>query len=77
LPRGKDPIAKWVRFRAAHSQVLEYELFPLALIVKGDIGVAHYSVVMVREDEKGESKRSGSGSWKRCIAKDVTGSTSR
>ena len=30
-----------------NSEVVEYELFPLAIFVEGETGVAHYSVVVV------------------------------
>ena len=61
IPRGKDSISKWTRFRDANSEVLEYELFPLAIVVEGDTGVAHYSVVMVRKNSEGKNKRSVEG----------------
>ena len=57
-PRGKESIAKWSRFRDANSDVLEYELFPLAIIVEGDTGVAYYSAVTVRKNSEGKSERS-------------------
>ena len=72
--RGKESIAKWTRFRDASSEVLEYELFPLAVFVEGDTGVAHYSVVTVRKNSEGKNERSvqgvietlhrSGGSWK-------------
>ena len=67
-------MAKWTTFRDANSELLEYELFPLSIVIKGNTGVAHYSVVMVRKDSEGKQKRSmegivetlhlSNGSWK-------------
>lgn len=61
VPRGKASIAKWTRFRDANTDVLEYELFPLAIVIEGDTGAAHYSVVMVRKDGEGKHIRSVEG----------------
>ena len=61
VPRGKDSLMKWNRFSHANSEVLEYELFPLAIVVEGDTGVAHYSVVLVRKNSEGKNKRSVGG----------------
>jgi len=57
IPRGKNSISKWTRFGNANSEVLEYELFPLAIVVEGNTGVAHYSVVVVRKNHEGKHKR--------------------
>ncbi len=74
MPRGSKSVAKWTQFRDANSEVLEYELFPLAIVVEGDTGVVHYSVVSVRKNMEGKKKRSveglvetlhrSGGSWK-------------
>ena len=74
VPRGSKSVEKWTRFRDANSEVLEYELFPLAIVVEGDTGVVHYSVVSVRKNMEGKSERSvdgvaetlhrSGGSWK-------------
>lgn len=57
-PRGKSSMGKWTNFRDKHSQMMEYELFPMAVVVEGDTGVAHYSVVSVRKNDEGEMERS-------------------
>jgi hypothetical protein len=61
VPRGKASMSKWTRFRDANSDVLEYELFPLAIIVKGDTGVAHYTVVSIRKNSEGKNTRTVGG----------------
>jgi hypothetical protein len=61
VPRGAKSVAKWTQFRDANSKMLEYELFPLAIVVEGDTGVVHYSVVSVRKNSEGKNKRSVGG----------------
>jgi hypothetical protein len=61
IPRDKASISKWTRFRDANTEMLEYELFPLAVIVEGDTGVAHYSVVSVRKSSEGKNTRTVDG----------------
>lgn len=61
VPRGKDSLSKWSRFSDANSKVLEYELFPLAIVIEGETGVVHYSVVIVRKNSEGKNKRSVEG----------------
>jgi ketosteroid isomerase-like protein len=74
VPRGKASLEKWTRFEDSTSQILEYELFPLAIVVEGDTGVVHYSAVTVTKDTEGKSERDvlgimetlhrSDGSWK-------------
>ena len=61
VPRGKKSMSKWTRYRDANSDMLEYELFPLAIVVEGSTGVAHYSVVAFRKNSEGKSVRSVEG----------------
>ena len=61
VPRGKDSLEKWTRFDDATSQILEYELFPHAVVVEGDTGVVHYSVVTVTEGKEGKTVRQVDG----------------
>lgn len=61
VPRGRESMAKWTGFRDTRSEVLEYELFPHALIVEGNTGVAFYSVVEVRKLGDGEVERTVNG----------------
>ena len=61
VPRDKASIAKWSRFGAQNSKVLQYELFPLAIVIKNDTAVVHYSVVSVTENHEQKRKRDQTG----------------
>jgi hypothetical protein len=50
LPQGKASLARWSRFGAASSNVLEQEIFPISLTITGNVAVAHYGYVVARED---------------------------
>ncbi len=73
-PRGKASMNKWTRFRDQHSKVMEYELFPMAIVIEGATGVVHYGVVTVRQGPDDEIEREmfgvvetlhkGDGGWK-------------
>ncbi len=41
-PRDKSSTRLWTGFTSRHSKMLEYELYPLSIIVHGDTAVAHY-----------------------------------
>lgn len=41
-PRDKASTRLWTGFSARHVEILEYELYPLSIIVHGDTAVAHY-----------------------------------
>ena len=41
-PRDKASTRLWNTFSSRQIEMLEYELYPLAIIVHGDMAVAHY-----------------------------------
>ena len=41
-PRDKGSTRRWQAFSARQVDVLEYELYPLSIVVHGDMAVAHY-----------------------------------
>ena len=41
-PRDKSSTRLWNAFGAKQTEMLEYELYPLSIIVHGDTAVAHY-----------------------------------
>lgn len=41
-PRDKASTRLWNAFSAKQVEILEYELYPLSIIVHGDMAVAHY-----------------------------------
>jgi ketosteroid isomerase-like protein len=41
-PRSKASIAMWDRFRDDQGKTVAHELYPLAIVVNGDVAIAHY-----------------------------------
>ena len=41
-PRNKASTRMWNRFNESQGKIVAHELYPLAIIIRGDIGVAHY-----------------------------------
>ena len=72
VPRGKDSLEKWNRFDDATSQILEYEIFPLAIVVEGETGVVHYSAVTVTKDAEEKTEREVIGVMETLIRSDGT-----
>lgn len=61
VPRGQASMEKWSRFGDQNSKTLQYELFPLAIVIKNDTAVVHYSVVSVAENHEKKRKREQGG----------------
>ncbi len=53
-PRGKESIGRWSRFGDETTESLELELFPLTIIVHGDMAVVHYFSSWAQRDANGE-----------------------
>ncbi len=53
-PRSKTSIKMWDRFADEQSKMLVHELYPLSIIVHGDVAVAHYLYSSASEDKDGE-----------------------
>ncbi|MBT8098213.1 MAG: nuclear transport factor 2 family protein [Gammaproteobacteria bacterium] len=56
-PQYADSAIKWNRFSDESSTVLMYEISPAAIVVVGDTAVAHYDLVSVTENYKGDRSR--------------------
>ena len=41
-PRNKESTKMWNRFNESQGKVVAHELYPLAIIVHGDVALAHY-----------------------------------
>ena len=41
-PRDKGSTRLWNSYSAEQTEILEYELYPLSIVVHGDMAVAHY-----------------------------------
>jgi ketosteroid isomerase-like protein len=48
-PRSKASTRMWARFNAENSKGLTHELYPLSIIVHGDMAVAHYLYTMATQ----------------------------
>ncbi len=53
-PRGKESTIRWDRFAEQLGKPLEHELYPLAIVVEGDVAVAHYLYTQAYENKGGE-----------------------
>jgi ketosteroid isomerase-like protein len=52
-PRSKASTRMWTRFNAEQNKGLAHELYPLSIVVHGDVAVAHYLyTVAVQERDK-------------------------
>lgn len=54
-PRTKSSTIMWDRFFRDHSRSLKHELYPLSIVVHGDVAVAHYLFTEVSQN-KGEDE---------------------
>ncbi len=53
-PRGKASTAMWDRYSDTLGKLAAHELYPLAIVVHGDMAVAHYLYSSAFEDKDGE-----------------------
>lgn len=50
-PRTKSSTIMWDRFTDEQGQMVEHELYPLAIVVDGDVAIAHYLYTSAYEDK--------------------------
>ncbi len=55
-PQNKASLARWERYNSGNSTTLEQEIFPLGIVVTGNVAVVHYRYTMASEDLKKERK---------------------
>jgi len=48
-PRSKASTRMWTRFNAEQNKALTHELYPLSIVVHGDMAVAHYLYSLVTQ----------------------------
>ena len=53
-PRSKSSTIMWDRFSDEQGQMIAHELYPLAIVVDGDLAVAHYLYSSAYEDKEDE-----------------------
>ena len=51
-PRSKTSTRMWDRFADKQGQTVAHELYPLAIVVHGDMAVAHYLYTSAFEDKE-------------------------
>lgn len=49
-PRNKSSTRYWNEFAAKHRKPIEHELYPLSIVVHGDMAIAHYLYTVAVED---------------------------
>jgi ketosteroid isomerase-like protein len=55
-PQTKSSVRIWDAFSSKQTESLEHELFPLSIVVHGDMAIAHYLYTNATRDKKGEVK---------------------
>jgi len=72
-PRNKTSTRLWSEFAAKQAKTLEYELYPMSILVHGDMAVAHYLFTTAVEEDGETRVRNGrftdvlvriDGAWK-------------
>jgi ketosteroid isomerase-like protein len=53
-PRNKESTKMWDRFNDTQGEVVAHELYPLAIVVQGDVAVAHYLYTSAFKSREGE-----------------------
>ena len=56
-PRNKESVKMWNRFNSDLGKMIAHELYPLSIIVNGDVAVAHYLYSSISESKKGDIER--------------------
>ncbi len=71
-PRDKSSTRQWTQYNSKQDKLLEYELYPLSIVVHGDTAIAHYlfaSVMQIR----GESPRQLTGRYTDVLVRTANG----
>lgn len=55
-PRSRASTMMWDRYTDTQGSLEEYELYPLAIVVHGDVAVAHYLYSSAYQDNEGDSE---------------------
>jgi ketosteroid isomerase-like protein len=56
-PRSRASMRMWARFNADQTKGLVHELYPLSIVVHGDMAVVHYLYTMVVQDRDRQTVR--------------------
>jgi len=55
-PRGKSSTKMWNRFNEQISNMVAHELYPLSIVVHGDVAVAHYMYTSANKHKSRDGK---------------------
>ena len=55
-PRSRASVRLWDQFGNSQGRSLEHELYPLSIVVHGDVAVAHYLYTVATENKDDEVK---------------------
>ena len=53
-PRNRASTKMWDRFNDTQGEVVAHELYPMAIVIHGDVAVAHYLYTSAFENKDGE-----------------------
>lgn len=53
-PRNKASTKMWNRFNESQGKMVAHELYPLSIVVRGDVAVAHYMYTSAYKDKDGD-----------------------
>jgi len=71
-PRDKGSTRLWNAFNARQNGMLEYELYPLSIVVHGDTAIAHYLFTTASE-EKGKQVATVNGRYTDVLVRSADG----
>lgn len=54
MPQDRASLARWFRFQTSSSSTLEQELFPISIVITGNVAVVNYYYSAARENAKQE-----------------------
>lgn len=54
MPQNRASLVRWNRFQASNSSTLEQELFPISIVITGNVAVVNYYYQSARENTKQE-----------------------
>lgn len=71
-PRDRASTRQWNNFASKQQKLIEYELYPLSIVVHGDTAVAHYLFASARQD-RGQPVESITGRYTDVLVRTADG----
>lgn len=69
-PRSKSSTRMWTDLSGKTTESLEHELYPLSIVVHGDMAIAHYLYTNATRDKKGGEVRTSNGRYTDILVRD-------